>query len=49
MAAKLGDAIWQDILDTIDLFWSKNRPLLPTIQRDSNDKATSYDKEAAEN
>jgi len=37
-AAKLGDTIWRDILDTIDLIWSKDRPLLPTIQRDTNGK-----------
>ena len=49
LAAKYGDALLGDILDTFDMIWSKENPLLPSVQRDESGKAVSYDTSAAEN
>lgn len=38
-----------DILDTCDLVFSKNRPLLPTIRRDESGRAAGMDDQAREN
>jgi enterochelin esterase-like enzyme len=48
-AAKHCDALWEDILDTLDLIYSKDCPLLPTVQRDASGKILSFSREAAEN
>jgi len=48
-ASQYGDALWEDILDTRDLIYSKDRPLLPTVQRDASGKIVGFSREAAEN
>ena len=48
-SAKLGDGLWEDILDTLDLIWSKDRPLRPTIERDKKGKVVAFDSQAAQN
>jgi hypothetical protein len=52
MAAKAPERariLVRDILDTIDLIWSKENSLLSSIQRDATGKIISYDTKAAEN
>lgn len=46
---KIGDSTWNDILDTLDLIFSKNNPLLPSIKRDKSGKIIRYNKEALKN
>ncbi len=37
----MGEKTWADILDTCDLIYSKNNPLLPSIKRDDNGNVVS--------
>jgi pimeloyl-ACP methyl ester carboxylesterase len=48
-ACQHGDALWEDILDTQDLIYSKDCPLLPTVQRDASGRIVNFSREAAEN
>jgi enterochelin esterase-like enzyme len=48
-AAKSGDIAWADILDTMDLIFSHDRPLLPTLEHAQDGRITSYDAHAAQN
>ncbi len=48
-AAKAGDASMTDILDTLDMVYSHDRPLLPTVKRDSDGKIINYDSKSAHN
>ena len=47
-AEKGGAQLFGDILDTLDIIYSKDRPLLPTVVRDGQGKAVSMDSQAAE-
>ena len=40
---------WNDILDTQDLIFSKENPLIPSIKRDSDGKIVDFSKEAFNN
>jgi pimeloyl-ACP methyl ester carboxylesterase len=46
-AEESGAANFEDILDTIDLVYSADRPLVPTVKKDVNGKVISWDKAAA--
>lgn len=48
-AAKSGDIAWADILDTMDLIFSHDRPLLPTVEYAEDGRIASYDERAAQN
>ena len=48
-AEQMGSAGMNDILDTLDLVYSKERPLLPTVKRDEQGGITCYDSRAAAN
>lgn len=48
-SAKFGDGLWEDISDTLDLIWSKDHPLLPTIERDDKGKVVAFDSQAVKN
>jgi S-formylglutathione hydrolase FrmB len=48
-AAKSGDIALADILDTMDLVFSHDRPLLPTVEHTPDGRITSYDALAAQN
>ena len=47
-AEKGGDQLYGDILDTQDIIFSKDRPLLPTVVRGANGQTVSMDSVAAE-
>jgi S-formylglutathione hydrolase len=47
-AEKSGDQTYADILDTQDIVFSKDRPLLPTIVRDVKGEIISMDQKATE-
>ncbi|MFW9943309.1 MAG: alpha/beta hydrolase [Candidatus Thorarchaeota archaeon] len=49
IAKKRGVNSWEDILDTCDLIFSKNNPLLPSIKRDDDGKIISLNEEALNN
>lgn len=49
VAEMFGDRTWADILDTVDLIFSKDKPLLPTIKRDENGKIVDMNQEALNN
>jgi len=49
MAAKYLDAMLGDMLDSLDLVWSNENPLLSSIKRDDSGKPISFDTKAAEN
>ncbi|MFX1450644.1 MAG: alpha/beta hydrolase-fold protein [Promethearchaeota archaeon] len=44
-----GDRTWDDILDTVDLIFSRDDPLLPSIKRDEKGKIVDLKKEAVDN
>ena len=46
-AEKTGAQLYGDILDTQDIVFSREKPLMPSVVRDSNGKAISWDKDAA--
>jgi S-formylglutathione hydrolase FrmB len=46
-AEESGSANWADILDTVDLVYAADRPLLPTVRRNAAGKVVSWDEEAA--
>ncbi|MFX1253677.1 MAG: alpha/beta fold hydrolase [Promethearchaeota archaeon] len=48
-AEELGASGWNDILDTIDLIFSKEVPLLPSIKRDKSGKIVGWDETASNN
>ncbi|MFX1475126.1 MAG: alpha/beta hydrolase [Promethearchaeota archaeon] len=48
VTANLGDSLWGDILDTLDLIWSKERTLLASIKRDEEGRVVSFSQEAGE-
>lgn len=48
MTAKLGDGVWGDIIDTLDLIWCKERSLLSSIKRDDEGRVVSFSTEAGE-
>ncbi len=39
---------WEDFFDTVDLIYSKGRPLMPSLARDERGKVISYDEKAYE-
>ena len=45
MNAKIGDSAWKDIIDTIDLVFSDDNRLLPTIKKDENGNVIEYSEE----
>ena len=49
ISKEMGKKSWADILDTIDLVYSKDNPLLPTIKRDENGKIVSLNEDALDN
>ncbi|NHJ21745.1 MAG: hypothetical protein EAX91_12430 [Candidatus Lokiarchaeota archaeon] len=49
MSQEMGKKSWADILDTCDLVYSKDNPLLPTIKRDENGKVVSLNGDALDN
>ena len=44
-SAEIGDSAWKDIIDTIDLVFSDDNRLLPTIKRDGNGNIIDYNEE----
>ena len=48
-AAKGGQIGWNDIYHTLDMVYSKDRPLLPTVKKGAYDRVLGYDSIAAEN
>ncbi len=46
-AERMGSAGMNDILDTMDLIYSRQHPLLRTVKRDKSGQVVSYDAEAA--
>nr|MDO8082989.1 alpha/beta hydrolase-fold protein [Candidatus Freyarchaeota archaeon] len=49
IAEQLGNSSWNDILDTYDIIFSKNNPLIPSIKRDKKGKIVDLNKKAASN
>lgn len=49
ISKKMGANSWADILDTCDLIFSKDNPLLPSIKRDENGKIVSMNEDAFNN
>jgi len=49
MSAQVGDAAWNDIIDTYDLIFSHDNRLIPTIKRDEHGNIIDYNKEAFKN
>ncbi|MFX0062110.1 MAG: alpha/beta hydrolase [Candidatus Hermodarchaeota archaeon] len=49
MAEELGASGWSDILDTVDIIFSKETPFLSSIKRDKSGKIVDWDKEASTN
>ena len=45
MSAEMGDLAWSDILDTIDLIFSNDNRLLPTIKQDENGNIVEVNEE----
>ncbi len=48
-AEEYGKAMWDDILDSYDLIFSKENPILPSVKRDQTGKIVDYNKEALKN
>jgi hypothetical protein len=48
-AEKGGQMGWDDICHTVDMVYSGNRPLLPTVKKGAYGRVLGYDHEAAEN
>jgi hypothetical protein len=48
-AEKGGKMGWDDINDTLDMVYSNDRPLLPTVKKGAYDRVLGYDAAAAEN
>lgn len=46
IAKKMGEKAWADILDTCDLIFSKNKPLLSSIKRDESGKIISLNQDS---
>lgn len=46
-AEKTGAQLYSDIFDTLDIVYSHEKPLLPTVVRDGSGRAVSWDKDAA--
>jgi len=49
ISKRMGAKTWTDILDTCDLIFSKDNPLLPSIKRDENGKIISLNEKALNN
>jgi enterochelin esterase-like enzyme len=49
ISKRIGQKSWADILDTCDLIFSKDKPLLPSIKRDENGKIIDMDPESFNN
>jgi len=49
LSKRKGAKTWADILDTCDLIFSKDNPLLPSIKRDENGKVISLNEDALKN
>jgi len=49
ISKKMGAKSWADILDTCDLIFSQDNPLLPSIKRDENGKIISMNEDALNN
>ncbi|MFX1337479.1 MAG: alpha/beta hydrolase-fold protein [Promethearchaeota archaeon] len=45
MSDEIGDSAWRDIIDTIDLVFSDDNRLLPTIKRDESGNVIDYNEE----
>ena len=46
-AEKAGAQFYEDILDTLDIVYSREKPLIPSVVRDGSGRAISWDKDAA--
>jgi len=46
---RIGDATWADILDTNDLVYSKDNPIIPSIKCDENGEIIEFNQKAFEN
>jgi len=46
---KIGDSTWDDILDTYDIIFSKDNPLIPSIKRDESGNILNYNEVAKNN
>ena len=49
ISKKRGAKTWADVLDTCDLVFSNDNPLLPSIKRDENGEIISWNEEAYNN
>ncbi|MGQ9722385.1 MAG: alpha/beta hydrolase-fold protein [Candidatus Jordarchaeum sp.] len=49
IAEQLGASTYGDIMDTFDILFSKDNPLMPTVKRDKSGKIVKWDKKAANN
>jgi len=49
MGREIGRSTWKDICDTLDLIFSKENPLIPSIEKEENGNIKDYDQEAYEN
>ena len=49
IAKRMGQKTWTDILDTCDLIFSKENPLLPSIKRDESGKVIDMDSDSFDN
>ncbi|MEM2134803.1 MAG: alpha/beta hydrolase-fold protein [Candidatus Jordarchaeaceae archaeon] len=49
IAEQLGASSYSDILDTFDILFSRDNPLMPSIKRDKNGKIVKWSKRAANN
>jgi S-formylglutathione hydrolase FrmB len=49
ISKKMGKKTWADILDTCDLIFSKDKPLLPSIKRDENGEIISLNQDSLDN
>jgi len=48
LAEKICAQAWEDFFDTMDLIYSRERPLIPSVVRNDSGKIISYDKRAYE-
>jgi len=49
ISKRMGEKMWVDILDTCDLIFSKENPLLPSIERDENGKIINLNQDSINN
>lgn len=49
LGREIGTSAWKDILDSLDLIFSNENPLVPSIERDEEGEIIDYDEDAYEN